>query len=251
MLPEDLKIRRAKKVVDSGGSKENAIPLAVLSEAIITNDKLDALLSKGSIEIPPFPEIPEFPAEFSVSNLPEVQKVEVLNFPAFPTFPEQKAPIVNYSPQEVNVEMNNDAVVSELQNIAEILSKEEVETVEKTEIVDDKGETVNFKKLFETLSERIANIRISGTGGWGGGLSTTDSTALQNLGGKFATRVDDVSTAGVTYVGKAAVGALTSSAVWQIQKIDETGSPVSAVITWAGGANFNQIWSDRLSIGYN
>lgn len=254
---EDFTKKRAKKVVDAGMN----IQLAELTEAIVANDKLDALLAK-EIEIPSIPDeieitlegveyikgekgdASEYPQEISISNLPEIQKVEVLNFP------EQKAPIVNYSPQEVNVEMNNDEVVAELKNISEILSQEEVETIEKTEIVDEKGETVNFKKLFDVLSERIANIRVGTGGGWGGGLSTNDSTALQNLGGKFATRIDDVSTSGVTYIGKANVGATNAQAVWQIQKVDETGTPTTAVITWAGSANFNQVWNDRLTLTY-
>lgn len=250
MQPEELKIRRAKKVVDAGLGAKN-IELALLTESILTNDKLDALLDKQSIEIPEFPELPEYPTEISVSNLPEVQKVEVLNFP------EQKAPIVNIEASKapvVNVEapiveINNEEVVAELKNISEILSKEEVETVEKTEIVDEKGKIVDFKKLFDSLAERISNIRVGG-GGWSGGLSTTDSTALQNLGGKFATQIDDTSTASVTYIGKANIGATASQSVWQIQKIDESSSPTT--FTWAdGNSNFDNVFSDRTTLTYN
>ncbi len=42
-LPDDLKMRRAKKIVDAGALSTNSIPLAMLTEGIITNDKLDAL----------------------------------------------------------------------------------------------------------------------------------------------------------------------------------------------------------------
>lgn len=252
--------KRAKKVVDAGMN----IPLAELTEAIQTNEKLDALLSKD------FPEeieislegveyikgekgdSSEYPQEISISNLPELQKVEVVNFP------EQKAPVVNIEASKapvVNVEapiveMNNEEVVAELKNISEILSKEEIEGIDRTEIVDEKGKTVDFKKLFESLAERIGNIRVGG--GWSGGLSTTDSVALQNMGAKFATQVDDVSTPGVTYIGKAGIGSSASSAVWQIQKIDESGSPITAVITWANGnSSFTNVWADRTSLTYN
>lgn len=67
----------------------------------------------------------------------------------------------------------------------------------------------------------------------------------------FVTRVDDVSTTSVTYVGKASMGASPSSAVWQIMKIDESGSPVTTVITWAdSNANFDNIWDNRTSITF-
>ena len=171
--PEGLIKKRAQKVVDAGMN----IPLAQLTESITTNDKLDALLSKEDIVIPEYPEFPEHPTEIAINNLPEIQKVEVLNFP------EQKAPVVNIEAPVVNVEapiveMNNDEVVVELKNISQILSKEEIESIEKTEIVDDKGKSVNFKSLFDTLAERIGNLKI---GGGGSALSNTDSAKLDGI----------------------------------------------------------------------
>jgi hypothetical protein len=65
-----------------------------------------------------------------------------------------------------------------------------------------------------------------------------------------ALQVDDVSTASMTYVGRAPVGSATSSAVWQIQRIDESGTPVTAVIKWAGGGASNQIWDNRTTLTY-
>lgn len=56
----------------------------------------------------------------------------------------------------------------------------------------------------------------------------------------YAIRLDDFTTTGVTYVGKAVISASTGSAVWQIQKIDETAG---MVITWAdGNSNFDNVW---------
>lgn len=54
--------------------------------------------------------------------------------------------------------------------------------------------------------------------------------------------LDDYTTTNVTYVGKAAIGSATSSAVWQIQKIDETSG---MVITWGGTGAFDQVWNNR------
>lgn len=54
--------------------------------------------------------------------------------------------------------------------------------------------------------------------------------------------LDDTTTTNVTYVGKAAIGSATSSAVWQIQKIDET---TGMVITWGGTGAFDQVWNNR------
>ena len=56
----------------------------------------------------------------------------------------------------------------------------------------------------------------------------------------YATRIDDFTTTNVTYIGKAAIGSAVGSAVWQIQKIDET---TGMVITWADGdSNFDNVW---------
>lgn len=89
-MDDELKLKRARKVVDNG-TGPFAVPLAQLTESIITNDKLDALLNKDfPEEIEIFLEgvesvkgekgdPSEYPQEISVSNLPEVQKVEVVN----------------------------------------------------------------------------------------------------------------------------------------------------------------------------
>lgn len=61
--------------------------------------------------------------------------------------------------------------------------------------------------------------------------------------GNYALKLDDTTTTNVTYVGKAAVGSATSSAVWQMKKIDESSG---MTITWADGdANFDNVWDNR------
>lgn len=88
-------------------------------------------------------------------------------------------------------------------------------------------------------------------GGGGGGAA-----AIPNVGGSvpvvnpdgtyvnaatnYATRLDDFTTTNVTYIGKSVIGSAVGSAVWQIQKIDET---TGMVITWAdGNSNFDNVW---------
>jgi hypothetical protein len=53
----------------------------------------------------------------------------------------------------------------------------------------------------------------------------------------------------IIYVGKAPIGSATSSAVWQIVKLDTTSGLVK---TWAdGNASFDNIWDNRASLTYN
>ena len=59
-------------------------------------------------------------------------------------------------------------------------------------------------------------------------------------------RMDDTSTAGALYVGKAAIGTATSAAKWQIQKVTDTG------ITWAAGTSaFTNVWDNRAGLSYS
>jgi len=64
-----------------------------------------------------------------------------------------------------------------------------------------------------------------------------------------ALQIDEVGT--VTYIGKAEPGSTTSVAVWQIKRIDETGSP-ELVVKWADGdRNYDNIWDNRESLDYS
>ena len=65
----------------------------------------------------------------------------------------------------------------------------------------------------------------------------------------YALQYDDVGS-GVAYLGEAAVGAVTSAAVWRIKKIVETAGDI--VVTWADGdSDFDNIWDNRLSLSYS
>lgn len=80
------------------------------------------------------------------------------------------------------------------------------------------------------------------------GRPPQDKTAkLVELQNNYAVRTE--TSGSVTYVGKAEVGSASSSAKWQIQKIDETSG---TVITWAdGNALFDNIWDDRATLSYS
>lgn len=82
-------------------------------------------------------------------------------------------------------------------------------------------------------------------------LPTTASTetTLQTIsfgGVKYALRIATVGS--IDYVGEAAVGSATSSAVWRVKKIDSTSG---TVITWAGTGTFNQVWDNYASLSYS
>ncbi len=82
-----------------------------------------------------------------------------------------------------------------------------------------------------------------------GYVGSTGGIATESV--PMAFRVDDVTTASTTYIGEAAVGSATSSAVWRVKKIDESGSPITVAITWAGTGKFDQIYDNRTSLTYN
>ena len=74
-----------------------------------------------------------------------------------------------------------------------------------------------------------------------------DGINWSRSGSPLATQIDDADPAN-TYIGKAPVGSATSSAVWQIAKLDTSSGLIK---TWAGNAGFTQVWDDRASLTYN
>lgn len=65
----------------------------------------------------------------------------------------------------------------------------------------------------------------------------------------YKTYIDEAS-ATITYIGKASTSALTSNAVWQIMKMEISGSITT--ITYADGdSEFNNIWDNRASLSYS
>jgi hypothetical protein len=87
----------------------------------------------------------------------------------------------------------------------------------------------------------FVNIGAVDNGDGSFGLKTQSSPAL-------AVRIDDTTTANTTYIGKATIGSATSSAVWQIAKLNTSSGLIK---TWAdGSSSFDQIWDNRTSLTY-
>lgn len=101
----------------------------------------------------------------------------------------------------------------------------------------DRSEHIGASQGENIEAKRVAGYVWNGTG-W-----------ERSTGGKpvLRTKVDTASST-VTYVGKAAPGSATSSAVWQIKKID-TSSGVD--IKWAASGLFTQVWDNRAGLTYS
>lgn len=83
----------------------------------------------------------------------------------------------------------------------------------------------------------------------GNPITPSNPLPVQN-DGDFAINVQlDSGDSNVEYIGKAAIGTLTSAASWQIRKVDiNTGT----VITYADGdEEFNNIFDNREALSYS
>ena len=77
----------------------------------------------------------------------------------------------------------------------------------------------------------------------------TNTLTLISLDKNYAIQVDTTSVTDVIFFGQAEIASATSSAVWQIQKIDTSGGDVA--ITWAdGNDSFDNVYDDRTSLTY-
>ncbi len=112
--------------------------------------------------------------------------------------------------------------------------------------MEDSSKSIQPIAQQEHISENITAKRV-GLYVWDG----TNWVRSQGSSVNYDIRLDDTTTANVTYIGKAALtgsAIATSSAVWQVQKIDET---TGMIITWADGdSSFNNIWDNRASLTY-
>lgn len=91
----------------------------------------------------------------------------------------------------------------------------------------------------------------SGSGGGGGGsvtMSASDSSVeTRSLPMKVA--IDEVSSS-VTYVGESLTGTATSSALWRMKRITQSGTVL--IIEWADGDGlFDNTWDDRETLSYS
>lgn len=79
--------------------------------------------------------------------------------------------------------------------------------------------------------------------------SRNNASSVETMPASFATIVDEVSKS-LMYVGKAKIGSLQDSSVWQIQKITVTGS-ITLIQYADGDGNFDNVWNDRASLSYS
>lgn len=67
---------------------------------------------------------------------------------------------------------------------------------------------------------------------------------------EYTYRIDETSSVGKTYIGKAVPDSLESDPVWQIKVIDETGDEIEILFA-DGDANFDNKWTERLTKNYS
>jgi len=85
-------------------------------------------------------------------------------------------------------------------------------------------------------------------------LPTDDnSVTIQRAYSDMRTLADYNASGNLEYFGKAMIGSLSASAVWQIRKLayEVVGSDdrVSSII-WAGDGDFTQVWDGRTGLSY-
>ncbi len=220
----------------------------LLSALQSLGDKLDTLPKA-------FPDAPEPVEDVKVTNLKElspdlkaiVAAVKALKLdPTFDPKIEVLPAPVKVTEQKVDIAPIIKAV-SSLTPLLKALNKETVET----DLTPLQNSIEKTTKAINSLSFPVPNYVLP--------FRTSDSKATQALlnddgsvstsSPSYALRLDDTTTTNVTYVGKAAIGSAVASAVWQVQKIDETSG---MVITWAdGNASFDNVWNNRASLTYS
>jgi len=75
------------------------------------------------------------------------------------------------------------------------------------------------------------------------------SVTLSHVAPLTTTQIDEASTT-VTYVGEAKIASSTSSAVWQIIKIEKSGN-VTSIKYADGDKRYNNVWDNRASLSYS
>lgn len=77
-------------------------------------------------------------------------------------------------------------------------------------------------------------------------ISGDDTMVIKPL----TTQLDDAG-AGITFIGEAQPGSLTSSPVWRIRRLDESGDPEIIILFADGNDLFDNIWDNRVSLNYS
>lgn len=217
-------------------------------------------------------------------TFPEQKELDLK--PLYAKFDELKSAIdkkeLSVTVGETKIDVDTKGIISSVERLQKAVEVSR-ETIEPQEVIDYTeliGEVIknlekpgyDYSKIEEILNviskkefilplDEKGRVKVSvdkvSTGGRGS-LSSTESAKLltlateETLAGLLATKLDDVSTSNITYVGKAAIGSSGASAVWRIMKIDESGTPTTLSITWAdSNSNFDNVWDNRTSLTYS
>lgn len=74
-------------------------------------------------------------------------------------------------------------------------------------------------------------------------------TAVE-ITGNYAVRIDYDASNNPIYVGKAQIGSATSSAVWQVMKLNYDASNNLTSVQWPGNEAFTYVWDNRASLSW-
>lgn len=172
----------------------------------------------------------------------------------------------SYKPLEsVTVSNIKDALPTELKitNLSDI--KQYFVNLDQT--IKNNQPIVNVQKqevTFPTDPKKPVAVRLSDgkkfydalTAAVGGGMDSQGIiNAINNISittttTNYKTEVDKSTTTNVIYIGKAPIGTATSTAGWQIKKIDKTVTD-NVTITFAASGAFTATWTNRASETYS
>ena len=120
----------------------------------------------------------------------------------------------------------------------------------------EQATSIQWEYLHTFVSGAVFNDLISGTASQLGTIMVrgedTDVRYIRRdeVLQEYALQLDEAASS-ITYVGEALPGTDTSSGLWRIKRLDESGDP-EVIITWADGdASFDNIWDNRVSLSYS
>lgn len=212
-------------------------------------DKLDELITIAKdIKLPTYPEPPT--------------QIEIKNFPK--NDPIVIPPAVVNTPKEISLDfpwwLDIPSIKSYIKSIldlitshifkVEVTNKVDPVIIQQVRIVDESGTPVSINPIVNIPEIKLPTYPQFPSGKVMGGFP--EKLTVKGINPeKENIVIDDVSTANITYVGKAPIGSSQSSAGWQIMKMDESGTPTTLAITWAdGNANYDNVWDNRTSLTY-
>lgn len=125
-----------------------------------------------------------------------------------------------------------------------------------TELVDARSQVWDDNTLSwvperqAVVSTDTLNVTLPATAATAAKQDTGNASLASILAavGSLATRFDGTSSP-LLYLGTAQPGTSSSSAAWQIQRIDVTSGVVFAYAD--GNANFDNVWDNRASLSYS